>query len=94
MIYKGSRYTKTPLVMDNDIKTFSDRDLAEFSFKGSKSYIWTEGDTLDGVSLAFYGTSQYWWVILDANYKYVFPTDIKVGDVLSIPSITEVLTKI
>lgn len=97
MIYKGSRYTKTlavPADVDSDTYVFETRDLAEFTFSGSKSHIWTEGDTLDGVSFTYYGSTQYWWVIMDANVKYKFPTDIQVGDVLTIPSISEVLTKI
>ena len=94
MTYKGSRYTKTGVIESDGTKVFEMRDLAEFTFKGCKSHIWTEGDTIDGVSLKYYGTSQYWWVIMDANVKYMFPTDIKVGDVLLIPHISEVLSKL
>lgn len=97
MIYRGSRYTQTkavPSETGSNTYVFERRDLAEFTFKDCKSHIWTEGDTIDGVSFKYYGSTQYWWVIMDANVKYVFPTDIQVGDVLVIPSISEVLTKI
>ena len=91
MLYKGSRYTNTPLVIDGEIPTFSDRDLMDFNYQNSKSHIWTEGDTIDGVAFAYYGNSQLWWVIMDANVKYQFPTDIRVGDIVLIPAMTEVL---
>lgn len=94
MIYKGSRYTKTPLVIDKGIKTFGTRDLAEFTYKNCRSHTVVEGDTIDGIALTYYGTSQYWWVIMDANPKYIFPTDISIGDSLLIPNISEVLTKL
>ena len=94
MIYAGSRYSNTNIIKSDGVEVFEVRNLAEFTFKGCKSHIWTEGDTIDGVSLKYYGTSQYWWVIMDANVKYMFPTDIKVGDVLLIPHISEVLSKL
>lgn len=95
MIFKGSRYSRTKVITEeNDTKVFETRDLAEFTLKGSKGHIWTEGDTIDGVSHKYYGTSQYWWVIMDANVKYKLPTDIQIGDLLAIPHISEVLTKV
>ena len=94
MIFKGSRYSKTKTVEIDGVKVFERRDLAEFTLKGCKNHIWIEGDTIDGVSHKYYGTSQYWWVIMDANVKYVFPTDIQAGDILVIPHISEVLAKL
>ena len=94
MIYKGSRYTKTPIVEPDGVSVFGMRDLAEFTFNGCKRHIWTEGDTIDGVSLTYYGTAQYWWAIMDANVKYMFPTDIQNGDILLIPHISEVISKL
>lgn len=95
MIFKGSRYTKTKVFeQDDGIKVFETRDLAEFTLKGSKSHVWTEGDTIDGVSHKYYGTAQYWWAIMDANVRYMFPTDIQIGDILVIPHLSEVLTKL
>ena len=94
MIYKGSRYAKTNVIEDGETKVFERRELAEFNFKGCKNHVWTEGDTIDGVSHKYYGTSQYWWIIMDANIKYVFPTDIQTGDVLVIPHLSEVLSKL
>lgn len=94
MIYKGSRYSKTNVIDADGSKVFERRDLAEFHFKGCKNHIWTEGDTIDGVSHRYYGTSQYWWVIMDANVRFVFPSDIQTGDTLIIPHISEVLSKL
>ena len=94
MIYTGSRYTKTNVFEEDGVRLFEMRDLAEFTLNGCKNHVWTQGDTIDGVSHKYYGTSQYWWVIMDANVKYMFPTEIQTGDILKIPHISEVLTKV
>lgn len=94
MVYKGSRYTKTPLLKDNGITTFGTRYLSEFSYKNCKTHIFVEGDTIDGISYKYYGNTQYWWIIMDANPRYQAPLQIKRGDALLIPDISEVLTKI
>jgi nucleoid-associated protein YgaU len=48
---------------------------------GSSRYTVVAGDTLAGISTAFYGTSQHWRVIADANPG----VDIVAGAELSIP---------
>lgn len=44
-----------------------------------------EAGRLDLISYKYYGNTDYWWVIAIANDIY-FPFDVKVGDVLVIPS--------
>lgn len=94
MIYKGSRYTNTPVVDLDGTKIFGMRHLAEFTYKNCKNHTVIQGDTIDGISLTYYGSSQYWWIIMDANPKYLFPSDIQAGDVLLIPHISEVRGKV
>ena len=52
---------------------------------------WKAGDTLDGVAYKFYEETEFRWAILDANTKYRTEFDIKVGDVILIPSFEEVV---
>lgn len=56
------------------------------------TYRVTEEDLLspDNISYKVYGTEQYWWLILYFN-KIVDPfVDMKVGDLLYIPSLLDV----
>jgi hypothetical protein len=49
-----------------------------------KEHVWAREDKLHKLSLRFYGSTRYWWVIGLLNKK---PTDghYKVGDVVYIP---------
>jgi nucleoid-associated protein YgaU len=53
-------------------------------------YTWVAGDRLDVLAYKYYGDAQKWWVILDANPRYMTPWDIRTGDVISIPTYQEV----
>ncbi len=52
---------------------------------GATSYITVEGDTLASIAAAFYGTTQYWRRIADAN-RNVGVGDLKAGMTLVIPA--------
>ena len=79
-IYKNSRYTSTSL-QDRDGKSiFKIRERMYFSLENARAYEFTEGDTLDGLAYSYYGDSQLWWVILEANKQYKTPLEINHGD--------------
>ena len=50
-----------------------------------------EGDTLDGIAYKQYQDASLWWAILDANPKYQHEVEIKAGDVLTVPPLSEVV---
>lgn len=93
MIYRGSRYTKTYLYNRGEVSIFKIRQLNKFNSRDSKVHILTEGETLDGLAYIYYGDSQLWWGILEANPRYSSPLDLKPGDELLIPSFSEVVSK-
>jgi nucleoid-associated protein YgaU len=54
------------------------------------TYVVKEGDTLDKISLKFYGTSQKWPRILEANKDIIdSPKRLRIGTELKIPSASE-----
>lgn len=89
MIYEFTRYRKTPVVTENtqSKEIFTCRKGFEFPTEGSQTHVWQEQDRLDVLSFEYYGTSQLWWVLLEANPKYKWEGDISVGDTLVIPDI-------
>lgn len=89
-IYKNSRYTNVPVYNRDGLTVFKNRVREEFTYEESFMHIFIEGDTLDGLALMYYGDSQLWWVILDANPRYRTPLDIPYGEDLIIPSYEEV----
>lgn len=90
MIYKGSRYTNTELYDRSGTLMFKIRDRINFSHTKATTHIFDESDRLDGLAKKYYGDSQLWWVILEANPKYRCELDIKYGDELVVPDYTEV----
>jgi len=91
MIYQHSRYSRTPLYNHGGNLIFRRRERFNFGSKGSIRHRYMESDRLDNLARQYYGDSQLWWVILDANPKYRAELDIKYGDVLVIPSYEEVM---
>ena len=91
-IYRGSRYTKTPLYNDGERNIFKIRKREDFSLDGTTVHVFIEGDTLDGLAYKYYGDSQLWWVILEANNKYRSELDIGYGEELVIPNYKEVVS--
>lgn len=49
-------------------------------------YIWSTGDRWDLVAARLGIPKTEWWRILDCNPHIEFPTSVKVGDVIAIPS--------
>lgn len=93
MLYSNSRYLRTVVSTRRGMDTYflDVRQRFTFNENNCKLYTWVEGDTLDGVSYRFYKNSSFRWAILDANPKYHTEFDIKNGDVILIPSYSEVV---
>ena len=52
-------------------------------------------DRFDNLSAIYYGTSEYWWIILLANPEYAIEFDITEGTIIRIPyPIEEVLNEV
>lgn len=90
-IFRGSRYTHTPLYNREDKLIFKMRERRLFSVEKASYHEFTEGDTLDGLALKYYGDSQLWWAILEANTQYRSELEIPYGAELAIPDYGEVV---
>ena len=91
MIYQHSRYSKTPLFNRDGNIIFRQRRRFVFGMSGSQRHRFKESDRLYNLAREYYGDSQLWWVLLDANPQYRTEMDIKSGDVLAVPSYEEVM---
>lgn len=94
MIRQGSRYEKVEVYNFIDetrgiiptlhrrriVKLTPDSEVIRYQIK--------QGDTLDGLAYEYLGDSSLWWFLLDINPEYLSPFDIKVGDILLIPTRT------
>lgn len=93
-IYDNSRYLRTSRFnrLGWDVPTLDVRERFQFNESLCSTYVWVEGDTLDGLSYKFYGNTVFRWAILDANPQYRTEFDIEPGDTILIPSYDEVVT--
>ena len=94
MIYTGSRYANTNLYNRNGVNIFERRELKTFNTDNSTKHIVIQSDTLSTLAYFYYGDSQLWWVLLEANPQFTTVFDIKVGDILQIPSKEEVIKNV
>lgn len=94
MIFQYSRYTNIDLYDRDGVLTFERRKRIDFSDKQCSLHTLKDGDQLDNLSYTYYGTSQLWWVILDAN-PTINQFDIELnklsGTQIRIPDFEEVL---
>lgn len=96
-IYTGSRYTSTPTYYPrgSDKQVFDIRERKKLDLTDNiKFHTWTSTDRLDYLAYTLYGDSKYWWALLDANPQYQSEFDIKVGDLLAIPTYEEVINSL
>ena len=91
MIYRNSRYSKTPVSVLNGVNTFKLRTRFNFSTKGAIIHQFNASDRLDGLAQEYYKDPQLWWVILDANPQFSSELEIPLGTDLVIPSVNEVM---
>ena len=94
MIYKGSRYSNTEMYNRDGTNVYTRRQMRNFSTENSLKHTFIQSDTLSTIAHTYYGDAQLWWVILEANPKYTTIFDIKIGDILEIPSRDEVLSNV
>lgn len=71
---------------DTLIPTLRRRGLHKFTSNEAFVHIFQKGDRIDLLSYRYYGDAQLWWVIMDANPKYMTPWDIPIGANLYIPA--------
>ena len=59
--------------------------LSDLELEVLGEHVWAKNDKLFRLSLKYYGTIEYWWVLGSINKK---PTDAhyEIGDILFIPS--------
>lgn len=95
-IYKGSRYTSTPTYYPDgsDKKIFDIRQRFQFIQQGQYITLGLRVIPLTFLAYKIYNNSELWWAILDANPQYQSELDIKVGDIVTIPTFTEVVSKL
>jgi len=92
-IFKGSRYEFTPVhnflhPQKGLVPSLGRRRLLKLPTNAEVTrYLVVEGDTLDYIAYRLLGDASLWWVILDINDKYMTPYEIKIGDVLLVPTI-------
>ena len=53
-----------------------------------------EGDTLDSLALYYYNNPTYFWVVADANRIQDPYEELKVGDILKIPTFSNIAFKL
>jgi hypothetical protein len=63
------------------VRPFAPLDPDEIGYR----HVITGADTLESLAWRFYGTSDYWWRIADANLL-VFPLDPQPGSGVNVPA--------
>lgn len=91
-VFKNSRYTKTgAYIRQGEAFILEIRSRPKFNLSNSTYYTVVQGDTIDGIAYQKYGNAQFWWAIMDANTNFQSELEIKPGDILIIPDLSEVL---
>lgn len=92
-VYENSRYLHSQMYYRSgfDVPVLDIRGRFSFNESLFRRYRWQEGDTLDGISVKYYGLTAFRWAILDANPQYSTEFDIKSGDIINIPDYEEVV---
>jgi nucleoid-associated protein YgaU len=89
MILTTSRYAAMPIVSipttpdgHSTIAVFGPPRMAPMNFT---YYRIKDGDRLDSLAQRFYGQSDAWWVIADANPEVFDPANLQTGTIIRIP---------
>ena len=85
MIYTGSRYEKGSVIVPQPDSTVAVR--RSFPTHGTTYVLhtWRASDRLDRLAARFFGKSEDWWKIADANPLIQNPYDIRPGQQIRIP---------
>ena len=83
---KESRFLNTQKLLEDGVITFAQWVPPVYGNVPEKLHVVTQADLdrPDLISNRFYGTPEYWWMILDYN-KVTDPFSLKIGDRLRIP---------
>lgn len=73
---------------------FKNRKIFKFNPEETFPYKFNSKDRLDVLAYRFLDDPQLGWAILDCNPRYNFETEIKSGDIIRIPTIEGVESKI
>lgn len=79
MVFKGSRYARTPVFAPDHEGRAAPRVLGLRSVPrtpGALTYSVMEGDRLDQLANRFYSDPRKYWLILDANPDVLNPFDL------------------
>lgn len=81
-----SRFSQTQVITLNGVTSFGEWRPPSYGNVPERLYVMTQDDLdrPDLIAYRYYGTSEFWWVILDYN-KVTDPFSLKVGDRLRIP---------
>lgn len=95
-IYQGSRYTNATgyTVPTNDggvAVIIGDRKEMSVSKEYAQMYKVSQGQRLDQIAYEIYGNAQFKDYIMDANPQYPCELFIKPGDIITIPSLDDIL---
>lgn len=91
MLHSNSRYIKTKNYVDgNGVVVPYVRNKVSFNVENCTKHRVRSGESLEMISYKELGSVGYKWCILDCNPRYLSELDIEAGDILLIPSITEV----
>lgn len=91
MIYKYSRYNKTPQIQYEGITLVNKRRYTNFSRENCYKYEIKEGDSLDLISHRFLGNSLFWWTIFELNQDVIKDYfNLPIGGIILIPKAEEV----
>ena len=89
MVFKGSRYSQTPVITPENAAGTTPRVLGQRMIPpaaGVLDYTVVEGERLDQLAFRFYSEPQKYWLILDANPSILTPFDLlQPGSTIKIP---------
>ena len=94
----ADKFSRSNFVNKNDIDGNIENDLPfnsfnNFKFKRPRIYYTVKQEDIlrpDLISLKFYGTMSYWWIILKVNNIEDVFNDMEEGDVLQLPDPSDI----
>lgn len=95
MLFSNSRYKGS--IYSRDTKSGSlffhirKRKRFNLSMESVIQHLVSSGETLPMIAFKYYGKASLYWVIIDSNPTIQHEFDIKVGNVLLIPSYEQVV---
>lgn len=95
MVSKISRYANGCVSIDPKSKSIyfnlRKRNPLNLTSENSLKHTVVAGETLPAIAYKYYGKSSLYWVIMDANPTLMHIFDISAGDVLNVPSYSQVV---